>query len=138
MVMDQGLAVYNLHDRHQNDVVVCAGKISRTLTPGRNVMLTDVSIDQFAQVNPLQCIGFRNMRMRDSGGGIREFTSEFSIVSALKGIKLLQELAQSENPSNKRIVADLAKTAASIMQTKGNGVVYRRMTGFRYRLTAQR
>src|SRR5262249_2700500 len=113
---DKGLAIYNLHDRHINDVVVTTGAKQIVLSPGHHVLLTNQGVRSLDAVNPLRCIGHRKVKMQDLKSGIRQFSSEFSIVSALQGLRPLVQMTRSTNPRDARAINKIAKTAAVLAQ----------------------
>jgi len=57
------------------------------LTPGKHVLTSNHSVSSYEQINPLECIGHRDLRMNDLEGGLRQFSSEFSLISALNLLK---------------------------------------------------
>lgn len=118
-------AVYDLHDRHVNDVALTVAGCSMILAPGRHMLLTSSNVESLDQANPIQSVGHRNIRAHDLGCGLKAFRSEFSIVSALNCLKPLLQMGRSKSPGEARIIRQLMKDAAIIQFTRGAAGSYR-------------
>lgn len=123
---NNGVAIYDIHDEHANDVAVTVAGRTSYLLPGKHMTITHKGISSFEHVNQLQCIAHRNLRMNDLNGGMRQFSSEFSLVSAFKLLPLAH-MKQSHNPSDTKIMQRVMKDAAIIMHTKNGNGVYKQM-----------
>jgi hypothetical protein len=138
IAMHNGVAIYDLHDAHAGDVFVTSAKHTITMTPGRHLVLTHQGIPAYEHVNPLEVIGHRNLKMVDLEGGLRQFSSDFSLVSALNGLCPLMAMKHSSNPRDAKVVEQMMKDAAILMQTKGSLGGYHRMSSTRSFATAQK
>ena len=107
--------------------------------PGKHLVLTHQGVPAYEHVNPLECIGHRNMNMADLNDGLRQFSSEFSLVSALNGLRPLIALKHSTNPRDAKLYAQMVKDAVIVQQrnqVKGRMVNYQRMSSTRSFATA--
>src|SRR5262249_10833685 len=75
---DNALAVYNLDDAHHDAVTVTSAGRKLTLTPGRDVVVTNVAVRSFEMINPAEGILYRNVADAALNGGLKAFTGEFS------------------------------------------------------------
>jgi hypothetical protein len=118
LLADDGetVSVYNLHDQHAGDVRLVDAQGETVLAPGQHVTVTASSVEKFDVVNRLAGIGHRTMQTSDAGT-TRRFTSEFSIISAIKEVNEVLKPAERER---------LLKVAAILMQTQGSRGGYRR------------
>lgn len=119
------VAVYDLHDKHCNDVTLTVAGRSMVLAPGRHVLLTNRVVESLDQVNPLQSVGHRSISVHELGCGLKAISSEFSIVSALNTVKPLLQMQQSDSRCDMQIVRKIIKDAAIIQSVKGSGGLYR-------------
>ncbi len=111
-----GVAVYNLDDRHAGSVNIDSGTSHLQLRPGEQAVLTDASVKNLADVNPTQAIGYRARRERNMGNGIKAFTSEFDAIQSLRVVLPLKQIVSSQHPGAKKIASRLLKTTAIMMQ----------------------
>jgi hypothetical protein len=122
-----GLAVYNIYDSHSNAVVVRSNNRALALTPGKQALLTRQTKASFADVNPTQFIGYRNIQELSTTNGIKAFASEFSILHALAAVQPIKHMINSKNQRSQKLVNQALKTAAIITSLQGAGGVYQQV-----------
>src|SRR5579885_870078 len=138
VALHNGVAIYDLHDSHAGDVTLSTQGHTVCLAPGHHVLTARQGITSYEQVNPLAAVGHRNLHVKDCGHGTRQFSSEFSLVSALNGLRPLVQMKQSNNARDARIIKEIMKDAAIIQTTRRFSGTYRRMAASRTYVTAQR
>jgi hypothetical protein len=114
------LAVYDLHDGGSNHVSITTAGGKVALAPGQHVLLTKSASANYERLNPFERISHRRMQ-ENHVGTVRQYNSEFSIVSALN-------VLQSSSELPKRIVNQLLKNAAIIQTTKATSGGYQRFS----------
>ncbi len=125
VVVDQNhLSVYDVNDQHKRSVVIEAGGRSIPLSPGKHAIVTHSSVQQFAEINPVEAVMHRGLAHHDLGNGHKAFTSEFSVPSAIQAIKPLAAIVQSQHREARKVRAGVLKTTAVIMQMTSNGPAY--------------
>jgi hypothetical protein len=123
----EGVAVYNLHDEHAGNVNVTLQDGSQTAVGiGRHVLFAQTS-GGYDHVNPLGSIAHRNMQQHDLKSGLRQFSSEFSIVSALSGVKTLSHIAHSTKAADIKLTNQLMKNAAILISIGGNRAPFQKL-----------
>ena len=110
-----GLAVYDLYDPHRGAASVSVNDQRFALHPGFGLVVTSNSVRSFEQINPAQDFGYRNIVVQEIGGGLKAFSSEFVIPSALQAVQPLKELVHSEHPNARRLRDKLLKTSAALL-----------------------
>jgi len=118
------LAVYDMHDAHHGDVVVSGADGPVSLSVGRHVMFSKKNANSFDDINALSPVTHRSVNSNKLGSGAQQFSSEFSITSALNGLRVFAHLKQSNNPSDAKLVRQLMKNAAIILQTTRTAAPY--------------
>ncbi|GEM_PF-2895539 len=134
--LHNGVAIYDLHDGRSGDVRFSMPAHTVCLAPGHHILVTRQGAAGYEQVNPLASIGHRKLQMYDCGLGTRQFSSEFSIVSALNGLRLLTRMKHSQNPHDVQVLQQLMKNAAIIQMTRTNSGAFRRLGTSRSYATA--
>lgn len=116
LVMETGAdtAVLNLHDTRAGAVTIVAGRKLLTVPMGNQVVLTRRQNADFDKVNPGTRIGYRNILENDIGDGLKAYSAEFSIASALASIKPLREILTADNLQERAAGRQLVKNAASL------------------------
>jgi hypothetical protein len=120
-----GVAVYNIFDSHSNSVVVHSADRLLALAPGKQVLLTRKTTAGFDELNPSQCIGYRNIRELGITNGIKAFASEFSILHSISVVQPLKQLVKSSNPRSQKLINQTLKTYAILNSMQGSNAVYR-------------
>jgi hypothetical protein len=113
---EHGLTLFDLDDTHAGAVVIDAGNRKVLLRPGMHASFTRESSKAFADLNPAQLIGHRNMQEHELDSGVKAFVSEFSLPHALQSVTPLTRLANSKNLRAQKLVGHLFKTAALLEQ----------------------
>ncbi len=121
MSFRNGLAVYNLHDEHSRAVSVKTGDRELVLSPGMQVVITHDSVRSFEEVNPASLFGYRNLRVRNIGQGLKSFMSEFSVPQAMTSVTTLRQLVTSRHPQARKCANHMLKTAAILSQMRSGG-----------------
>jgi hypothetical protein len=116
MAFCHGLAVYDLDDAHGKAVVVTAGNREFQLNPGRHVLIAHESKGSFADINPVQIIGFRDIREQNIGRGLKGYTAAFSLPHAMSAIIPIKQLVASEHAHARKVANHLLKTTAILKQ----------------------
>jgi hypothetical protein len=108
------LAVYNFDDLHRYAVRIHSGNKSLTLSPGRHAIISSKTAS-FDSLNVIPEIAHRRVSSAQMfGAGMRMFSSEFSIPSAMTAIKQLRELLNSRQPDAIQVARHMLKTVASL------------------------
>ncbi len=105
-------AFFNLNSQHKGDVKLSVGKETIMPLPGEEVVVTLDTTSEFADINPGKVISFRNPKLSHTGAGLRVFTADFSIASAVLGIKPLQAMLHSEDPYQRHLINEVLKNHA--------------------------
>jgi hypothetical protein len=122
-----GLAVYDLDDAHKSAVSVSAQGQEFKLFPGMNVVVTSNAVKSFEQINPAQIFAYRNIRSHEIGAGMKAFSTEFFVPTALQTVLPLKQLLSSKQPNARRMVEHVLKTTAATMQLKSKGGQYQQI-----------
>ncbi|HEY9788310.1 MAG TPA: hypothetical protein V6D17_23175, partial [Candidatus Obscuribacterales bacterium] len=118
---ESSLAVYDIDDNHKGSVVVEAEGRTMTLSPGRHITIANHK-GEFEHVNAIETVMHRGMRAQMVRDGVKAFSSEFSIPTAVDSIKPLKAMALSKHPHASKVADHMMKTAAVIMHlTNGAG-----------------
>lgn len=128
VAQNNGISVYNLHDRHSNQVTVTTAHGTIALVPGQHVTIARTANYSFENVNPLECISHRALQIDHLASGLMRFDSEFSIASALSGLQLLSQMRHSLNTGARHIIETVEKTEASIQVIKTGSGKYERFS----------
>jgi hypothetical protein len=116
MAFQGGLAVFDLHDLRSRSVTVQSGDHELVLSPGMHAVITHDSIKNFEQINPAQLFGYRGLRERNMGQGMKAFISEFSLSQAIAAVTPLKQIMNSKHPIALKHANHLLKTAAILNQ----------------------
>ena len=119
-----GLAVYDLDDSHHNAVSVLTPGQEFKLFPGMNLVVTSNEVKSFEQINPAQLFAYRNITAHELAGGMKAFSTEFFVPSAIQAVLPLKQLLSSNQANAKRLIDHLLKTTAATMQVKSNGAQF--------------
>lgn len=122
-----GMAVYDLDDQRGSAVRIHAGNRTLVLSPGRQAVVTRKEVRSFDIINPIEEIGYRYMSDFEIGGGLRAFSSEFSVPSAINAVKPLRQILLSRQPDARKLGNHLLKTMAAITQINPNSERYQQM-----------
>jgi hypothetical protein len=124
MAFNEGVSIYNLHDRHSHAVVVSTGAHDLPLAPGNQVLITNRKSKQFDELNPAESIAYRMISEYSLGPSLKAFTSDFSIAGALSVIPSLKQLHHSNRASDEKLFSALLKNAAVLDQLHANRGVF--------------
>ncbi len=109
-------AVYNLHDQKKDSVVVTGDSYRKSLMPGNSVLLAPQCTDSFAEVNPLQLVGYRRIAAQQIGKCQKMFSADFAIDSAIQSLPVVAGLIHSPEPEAKRLGSSMIKTLAILYE----------------------
>jgi trimeric autotransporter adhesin len=128
MAWRDGLAVYDLHDRHGEAVAIDCGARVIKLFPGTQALITRQGVANFGDINPAQILAYRHVKEIPMPDGFKAFKSEFSLPMAMQAIMPLKQLARAKNVHAQRLASKLVKTAAIINDLALSGDPYQRIT----------
>lgn len=112
------VAFYNLHSLKTGDVRIVVGKRQINMLPGEQVLVTNTSGD-FTEVNPGKGITFRNPKLIHEADGVRVFSADFSIPTAVACIKPLKAMLKSEDSYEKELINDVLLDAVILAKITG-------------------
>lgn len=118
------VAFFNLNSQHKGDVKLVIGSEQIRPIPGEEVVVTSDTISEFKDVNPGRVIAFRNPKLSHKGSGLRIFKADFSIASAVLGIKPLQAMLHSKDPYQRHLINEVLKNHAIWSDTAGKDGPY--------------
>ncbi len=113
-----GLAIYDLDDAHGKSVSLTQNGQTLHLYPGLGVLLSNSSRATFEESNAAQAFCYRDIKSHAFGAGLKVFSAEFSIPSAIRSVAPLKQLFASKQQSAKRVSSHLLKTVAASQQTR--------------------
>jgi hypothetical protein len=116
MSFRDGVAIYDLDDNHRNAVSARVYNQEIPLGPGKHLLITRDDVKSFEHINPAQMMGYNNVTDYKVGGGLKVFSANFSIPSAMQNVLPLSQLIASEHPQAKRVGSHMLKTAALLGQ----------------------
>ena len=122
-----GTAVYNLHDQRRGDVSISVAGKRYGVDVGQHAMIVCDRSSEYGDVNPIESIAHANLRSVDLTEGGRMFSSNFSLLSAIAGVKALAALQGSADQRDRRLHAAVLKNAAILMHTRAPSGAYRRI-----------
>jgi len=126
-VNGQGTAVYDLDDARHNSVRVTTGGSEVSLSPGRHLLLTDKLNAGFADVNPAQMIGYRNIREHRHTANIKAFTAEFAVPHAVSVVQPVKQMFNCRNDRSRKLSSHMLKTMSIMMTLEGGRGGYQQM-----------
>jgi hypothetical protein len=118
------VAVLDLSDNAGGDVKVVTNKEHMELRPGQMMVLTRALTAKFHEINPVGKITLRNLVARDMGDGIRGYHGEFSIMSALQNVPLLNTMVLSTNRGERQLADKMLKNAVILMTVQRAPIGY--------------
>lgn len=108
-------SVLNLHDSGRKQVVVQVGDQSIELAPGQVLIVSARRAgSEFAEINPLETLTYRDVHQASSTGDKLVFQGEFSMITALTSLPQLKSLINSDKPEHVQIRQQLFKTVAAV------------------------
>jgi hypothetical protein len=116
VMSDKGLAVYNLHDEHNNAVVINDGASVLAVSPGRSAVVTRHVGKTFEEINPAPFVAYRRVGSSAAGNQSKIYQADFDMVSMARGLPALRQLCQSDNAATRKSMAKMLKTMAIMMQ----------------------
>ena len=111
------VSIYDFDDRRKESVVLETNGERIALSPGQHVTIGS-GTDVFGDLNPLEGIPHRALTVSKTKGGKSVFTSEFSVVAAMQGLKPISGVMSSKHKRSQQISSNLMKTAAVILQLR--------------------
>lgn len=111
------VSIYDFDDRRKESVVLETNGERIALSPGQHVTIGS-GTDVFGDLNPLEGIPHRALTVSKTRGGKSVFTSEFSVVAAMQGLKPISGMINSKHKRSQQISSNLMKTAAVILQLR--------------------
>jgi len=102
------VSIYNLHSGNGKKVSLEIGQQSFALFPSVQATLC-YQICDFASINPAKRIAYRNLKAKDLSSGMRLYSAEFSIPSAIEHIGTLRNMFSSNNKEDQKIADQIIK-----------------------------
>ena len=122
-IMETGndVAIYDLHDSLRSGVIkVMVNNKQLPLAPGKEILLTRNATSDFAALNPSTVIGYRNVKSKDLGDGIKAYVCDFSIVHGLINVSVIHNLAVSKDSAQQKAARNMLKNAAILADLTGD------------------
>jgi hypothetical protein len=120
MGLHEGVAVYDLHDRQKGAVEISSAENTISLYPGRFALVSAAPGKDFAELNPAQAIGYRDLEKHSLAPGLLAYSGDFCLQHAMQAVEPLKKVMLSQNRLCKLFAHHLLKTAAIISQLKGD------------------
>jgi hypothetical protein len=128
MTWSDGLAVYDLHDSHEQAVAITSGHKVIRLFPGTHAVIAHKAGGGFEEINPAQAFAYRHLVEIPLAGDLRAFKSEFSLPAAMQAVMPLKQLTRTKSGQAQKLANRLTKTAAIINELSASGEQYQRFT----------
>lgn len=93
----RGLAVYNLHDTHNNAVRIIGAGPAMSLFPSEAVFVVKSSVKKFEDFNPAQSTAYRRLTCKNIGNNLNLFHAEYSIASFIGGLPSSEDCLPLKN-----------------------------------------
>lgn len=113
----RGVVVYDLDSLGGDDVKVEVNKKFFRLKPGAELAISNDSTAKFDDLQPVLNILHKQPKPLEIGAGYLGYATEFSIVEAVKNIRLLKALAASDRPEDKQLLRRILHNAAILQPT---------------------
>lgn len=113
------VAFYNLHSLKADDVRIVVGKRHIKMLPGEQVLVTSNTTGDFTEVNPGKGITFRNPKVVHEADGVRVFSADFSIPTAVACIKPLKAMLKSEDSYERELINNVLTDAVILAKITG-------------------
>ena len=118
MKSEKDVVIYDLHQIKPNQVYVVIDKHTLVMEPGRMIVLTDQTSDDFEKLN-VNChkVTYRNVRrVALANNEERVFIADFSLTSALVTIEPLKRLVISSNRQDQLALQKIIKDAILLQE----------------------
>ena len=122
-VMETGndVAIYDLHDTiHTGSVKVTVNKKEFTLAPGKELLLTRNQSAKFAELNPGNELGYRNVTSSNLGSGIKAYICDFSIAHGITNVPVINNLLLSHDSAHNKAARQMLRNAAILADLTGD------------------
>lgn len=121
------VAVYDLHSEHRGDITIKTPGQMITTIPGDEVLATNLDgATTFEKSNPLNAISVRDPKLMHENNGIKVYTAEFSITSAVMSIKPLSQMSHSSDAYQRELIDKVLKNAIILNQLRASKGPYKR------------
>lgn len=128
MATEDGLAIFNLDDRHQHSVALQHSDRKFAVAPGNHLFVTDRGDVDFSEVNVSERILYTGVQKSKLRTGHHVFNAQFFIPSAIETCRPLFELVTSKEPAARETANRLMKTTAILMHLHGGVSNYKQHT----------
>jgi len=81
----------------------------------------------FADVNPAQMIGYRNIREHRHTANIKAFTAEFAVPHAVSVVQPVKQMFNCRNDRSRKLSSHMLKTMSIMMTLEGGRGGYQQM-----------
>lgn len=105
------VAVYDCHSTRSGDVTVTTRDHEMRTLPGEEILVTSQEKLSFEKVNPGKGISIRDPKLAMDKNGLRIFTADFSIPSAMIAIKPLKAMLHSKDDYQRQLAEKVLKDA---------------------------
>lgn len=122
---EQSVSIFNFDSVKKEDVTVFVGKKQVLLRPAEQFVVGQVANAKFDDINPGLGIVHKKPQSIDLGSGLTGYIAEFSLVSGIHKIPLLNKMTSSTKPGEKQIIERILKNAA-ILQSSAERMLRRR------------
>jgi hypothetical protein len=116
IVTDQELAVYNLHDKRKNAVVINYPSGAIWVSPERIAIFAKSSLKTFQEANPAPFVAYRQLSSVDLSGAMKLYQADFNFQSLTPLPGLKQLMTEKVDKARKATMGDMLKTAAIMTQ----------------------
>ncbi|MBS1989860.1 MAG: hypothetical protein JSS83_05035 [Cyanobacteria bacterium SZAS LIN-3] len=124
MAFSEGVAVYNLFDKHKDAIIFETAKKRISIMPGGMTIVSTGAGKNLALINPTQTIGYRNLQTSMLDDNVQTFSGQFSMRHAIVNILPLRDMIRSKDAQASKIGCYLLKTAAILDQLNGADYQY--------------
>jgi hypothetical protein len=112
----RGMAVYNLHDTHNNAVKLIRDGLNLTVNPSEAAFIVTSSVKKFEDFNPSPLTPYRKLSCHPIGDDLNLYKAEFDITSFLHSYPQLRGLLESKEPDVAKTINGMLKTTAIMTQ----------------------
>lgn len=105
------VAIYDCHSDHTGDVTIRTKDHEMKTLPGEEVVITSRPTTSFEKANPGKGISIRDPKLEMDKDGIKTFTADFSIPSAMIAVKPLKKMLHSQDEYHRQLAEKVLKNA---------------------------
>lgn len=121
----RGITVFNFDSLKKEDVRVFVGKRQVLLRPAEQFVVSQTVDSKFDDINPGLGIIHKKPQLVDVGNTMTGYIAEFSLISGISKVPLLNKMASSNKPKEKQVIERILKNAA-ILQSSAERLLRKR------------